>query len=172
MPDALPCPRVVVMGVSGSGKTTVGRELARLLGCGFIDGDDLHPRANVEKMASGRPLDDADRAPWLKAVGTRLAAHPGGLVIACSALKRSYRDLIRRYAPDALFVHLVGSFELLQARMTARPGHFMPPELLGSQFDTLEPLRPDECGRAFDVADLPGQVALSAARWLRQTPRG
>ncbi|WP_291314417.1 gluconokinase [Corynebacterium sp. UBA2622] len=160
---------IVVMGVSGCGKTTVGMALAAALGMDFLDGDDLHPRENVEKMASGQPLDDADRAPWLKAVGQHLAAAPGGLVIGCSALKRSYRDLIRLYCPDVAFVHLTGSFELLYERMLHRPGHFMPPALLESQFATLQPLQQDEFGRAFDVADPVQKIVRDAAQWLRET---
>lgn len=160
---------VIVMGVSGCGKTTVGLGLASLLGMEFLDGDDLHPRANVEKMASGHPLDDADRAPWLTAIGQRLAASPDSMVIGCSALKRSYRDLIRLYCPDVAFVHLVGSFDLLYERMLHRPGHFMPPALLESQFATLEPLGEGEFGRAFDVADPAEVIVREAARWLRET---
>ncbi|SDM01576.1 gluconokinase [Corynebacterium mycetoides] len=169
MNPGIPALRVVVMGVSGSGKSTVGAHLAAILGLDYLDGDDLHPRANVEKMASGQPLNDVDRAPWLEAVGKRLAEHPEGLVLGCSALKRAYRDLIRRYAPDVYFVHLVGSFDLLYERMKTRPGHFMPPELLNSQFATLEPLGDDEAGHVFDVSSPPEEIALNAARWLRQT---
>ncbi|GAB3537450.1 gluconokinase, GntK/IdnK-type [Arthrobacter tecti] len=122
---------VVVMGVSGCGKSTVGTLLAQDLGVKFLDGDSLHPPSNVEKMAAGIPLDDVDRQPWLKEIGWRFAAAgEKSLVIACSALKRSYRDLIRSRAAEAQFVHLHGTAELLAARMAARPGHFMPPSLL------------------------------------------
>jgi carbohydrate kinase (thermoresistant glucokinase family) len=130
---------VVVMGVSGSGKTTVGAALADALGLPFVDGDALHPAANVAKMAAGIPLDDADRAPWLDAVGAVLAAGP--VVVACSALRRVYRDRLRAAAPGLLLVFLDGSREVLAARMAARPGHFMPASLLDSQLATLE--RPD-----------------------------
>lgn len=167
MPPTPVAHRVVVMGVSGSGKTTVGLEIAALLGLDYLDGDDLHPQANVDKMASGTPLNDVDRAPWLQSIGQRLADHPEGLVVGCSALKRSYRDLIRQYAPDVAFVHLAGSFDLLHERMKTRPGHFMPPELLNSQFATLEPLGADENGHVFDVADPVNDIALNAVRWLR-----
>lgn len=133
-----PPPLVVVMGVSGSGKSTVGALLAERLGVPFADADDLHPASNVAKMASGQALVDDDRSPWLEAVGETLAAASGGLVVACSALKRGYRDVIRASAPDTVFVHLHGSRELLAERLGARTGHFMPRSLLDSQLETLE----------------------------------
>ena len=158
---------VVVMGVSGCGKSTVGALLARELGAVFFDGDSLHPAANVEKMAAGIPLNDHDRRPWLEEVGRRFAAAGDSpLVIACSALKRSYRDLIRTGAADATFVHLHGTAELLAARMSARSGHFMPPSLLASQLQTLEVLEADESGVVLDVADAPARLAAQAAQWL------
>ena len=141
---------VVVMGVSGSGKTTVGAALADALGLRFVDGDALHPAANVAKMAAGIPLDDADRAPWLDAVGALLAAGP--VVVACSALKRTYRDRLRAAAPDLDLVFLDGSRELLASRTAARPGHFMPASLLDSQLATLEPPTADEHPVTVDVA--------------------
>lgn len=159
-------PRVVVMGVSSCGKSTVGELLALKLGVPFKDGDDLHPPENIAKMSAGHPLNDADRFPWLKLVGGWLAAHDGG-VIACSALKRSYRDTIRAAAPDTVFVHLHGSRELMGARMAARPGHFMPTRLLDSQFRDLEPLGEDEAGRVFDVAQKPSAITDAAASWLQ-----
>lgn len=131
-------PLVVVMGVSGSGKSTVGALLAETLGVPFVDADDLHPAANVAKMAAGQPLVDEDRWPWLEAVGETLAAASAGLVVACSALKRSYRDAIRDRAPAAVFVHLHGTRELLAERLAGRVGHFMPGSLLDSQLATLE----------------------------------
>jgi len=141
---------VVVMGVAGCGKSTVGALLAADLRSGFLDADSLHPEANVAKMTAGIPLDDTDRAPWLAAVA---AAFVGGesLVVACSALKRAYRDLIRTGAPDVVFVHLVGTPALLAERIGARPGHFMPPALLDSQLATLEPLEGDEAGVVLDI---------------------
>ena len=158
---------VIVMGVSGSGKSTVGKLLADEL-CGeFLDGDDLHPGANVAKMAAGIPLDDADREPWLRVIGARMAAAHGTIVIGASALRRTYRDLIREAAPDTVFVHLDGGRELLAERMADRPGHFMPPSLLDSQLATLEPLDPDEDGREFDIARTPAELAREAADWLR-----
>lgn len=153
-------PQVVVMGVSGSGKSTVGEQVAHRLGVPFVDGDALHPAANVAKMASGVPLTDEDRIPWLRAVGRALAeTAPEGAVVACSALKRAYRDLIRAEAPDAVFAELDGDRALLAARMAARPGHFMPVSLLDSQLATLEPLQPDEDGVRLDVSRAPAELA-------------
>lgn len=135
--------RVVVMGVTSSGKTSVGIAVAERLGLEFRDSDDLHPQGNVDKMSRGEPLTDEDRAPWLDRVGEALAGSQG-LVIACSSLKRAYRDRIRAAAPDAVFLHLEGSRELLERRMKARKGHFMPVSLLDSQLETLEEPGPDE----------------------------
>jgi carbohydrate kinase (thermoresistant glucokinase family) len=158
---------VVVMGVSGCGKSTVGALLAGRLDADFLDGDSLHPAANVQKMAAGIPLNDDDRQPWLEEIGRRFAAAGDrSLVIACSALKRSYRDLIRAGAADARFIHLHGTAELLAARMTARPGHFMPPSLLASQLQTLEPLQPEEAGVVLDIAQPPSELTAQAERWL------
>ncbi|MFK0040298.1 gluconokinase, GntK/IdnK-type [Paenarthrobacter sp. NPDC090517] len=143
---------IVVMGVAGCGKSTIGAALAERLGAEFLDGDSLHPQANIAKMASGTPLNDDDRAPWLAEIGGRFPASNSSLVIACSALKRSYRDIIRSADPSVVFVHLHGSRELLNARMAARPGHFMPASLLDSQLATLEPLQDDEAGIIVDIA--------------------
>lgn len=141
---------LVVMGVSGSGKSTVGASLAQRLDVPFADGDDLHPAANVTKMAAGRPLDDDDRRPWLEAVGAWLAAHPRGVVV-CSALRRSYRDVLREHCPSVRFVHLDGDPAVIARRQANRPGHFMPASLLGSQLATLEPLQVDESGLVVHV---------------------
>lgn len=143
---------IVVIGVSGSGKSTIGAALAGRLAVPFEDADHLHPPANVAKMAGGEPLTDADRYPWLDKVGEWLAAHPEG-VMSCSALKRAYRDRLRRYSPSVRFLHLRGRPELIAARLAARPGHFMPARLLQSQLDTLEPLGADEPGVAVDIDD-------------------
>jgi len=140
---------LVVMGVSGSGKTTVAELLAEQLGWPFMEGDRLHPEANVEKMRQGIPLNDADRAPWLDQIGEELkswgAAGKSG-VMTCSALKRAYRDRIRAARPDVRFVYLKGSEALIGARVAARHHEYMPPSLLRSQFDTLEEPSPDESG--------------------------
>lgn len=147
-------PVIVVMGVCGAGKSTVGAALARRLGAKFVDSDSLHPKANVDKMAKGNPLTDEDRWPWLGLVGDELAAtHPDGVVVACSALKRAYRDAIRANAPAALFVQLNVERSLLQQRLSDRPGHFMPPSLLESQLETLEPLQADEAGVAVSASE-------------------
>ena len=146
-------PRVCVMGVSAAGKSTIGAALADALGVAFVDADDLHSDANRAKMASGTPLTDEDRWPWLDAVGARFRdAEATGLVMACSALRRVYRDRIRAVAPDVVFVHLHGSRELLAERAAARTDHFMPAALLDSQLATLEPLGDDEPGLVADVA--------------------
>ncbi|OMC31585.1 gluconate kinase [Mycobacterium sp. GA-1841] len=142
---------VVVMGVSGSGKSTVGAALAQRMRVPFADADDFHPAANIAKMSAGHALDDADRHPWLEAIGGWLAAHADGGVMSCSALKRAYRDQLRRHCPDVVFLHLSGSPEVIRRRQASRPGHFMPASLLDSQFATLEPLGPDEAGTAIDV---------------------
>ena len=148
-----PAPLLVVMGVSGSGKSTVGAALAQRLRVPFVDGDDLHPPANIAKMSAGQALDDHDRHPWLEAIGEWLAAHDeGGGVVSCSALKRKYRDQLRHHAHRVEFVHLHGTRDVIAARQATRPGHFMPASLLTSQFATLEPLAPDEHGLVVDVS--------------------
>ena len=143
---------VVVMGVSGSGKSTVGAELARRLAAPFLDADTLHPPANVAKMSAGEPLTDADRQPWLERVGAWLAEHRTGIV-SCSALKRRYRDRLRTHCASAQFLHLDGSSDLIAARLAARSGHFMPATLLQSQLDALEPLAADERGVVVELRE-------------------
>ncbi len=143
---------IVVMGVSGSGKSTVGAALAQRLRVPFADADDFHPEANVAKMSAGHALNDEDRYPWLDAIGDWLAEHCGaGGVISCSALKRKYRDQLRKHCPQVGFLHLSGSPQVIGRRQASRPGHFMPASLLASQFDTLEPLEADEHGVVVDV---------------------
>lgn len=140
-------PLLVVMGVSGSGKTTIGSLLATELGVPFADADDLHSEANVAKMAAGHPLTDDDRWPWLQRVGEALRdAEDSGLVMACSALKRAYRELLTSAEPRTQFVFLEGSKQLLEPRIRHRPDHYMRASMLDSQFAALEPLEPDEPG--------------------------
>jgi gluconokinase len=143
--------RIVVGGVSGSGKSTVGQLLAERLRLPFADGDDFHSKANVDKMTAGIALDDDDRRPWLISIGEWLAGHDRGGVVACSALKRSYRDLIRHGCPDAFHVQLTGDRELIAERQAARHGHFMPASLMDSQWATFELLDEDEAGVVLDV---------------------
>lgn len=162
-------PLVVVMGVSGSGKSTVGRLLAESLVADFVDGDDLHSAANIAKMSAGVPLTDEDRYPWLTKVGQVLAqAGEQGCVVACSALRRSYRDVIRAEAGQSVFVELDGTRELLAARMN-RPGHFMPRSLLDSQLATLEHLQADEEGVRCDVSEPPATLVNRIETWLHES---
>jgi carbohydrate kinase (thermoresistant glucokinase family) len=164
---------VVVMGVSGAGKTTVGELLARRLGLPFVEGDDLHPPANVAKMAAGNPLTDAERAPWLRALAARIraAAAAGlGLVVACSALRRSYREMLRAAAPGVRFVFLQGSRELLQRRLAARRGHFMAADLLDSQLATLEPPGTDEDAWTVGIDRSPDEIVDTIVGLLRPPP--
>ncbi|MGR0319360.1 gluconokinase [Agromyces sp. ZXT2-3] len=158
---------VVVMGVSASGKSTIGERLADRLGVPFVDADDVHPTANVEKMRAGIPLDDADRRPWLDRVGEVLAgsARPG-IVVACSSLRRAYRDRILEAAPATRFVHLDLSREELAARAGARPDHFMPPTLLASQLATLELPAGDEPALVVDASAPIDEVVEAAAAWV------
>lgn len=165
-------PPIVVMGVSGSGKSTVGQALAQHLRVPFADADTLHPDANITKMAAGHALNDNDRHPWLEAVGEWLAQHREGGVISCSALKRKYRDQLRLHCPRAEFVYLRGSPELIARRQSARPGHFMPASLLKSQFDTLEPLESDEPGIVADVDESVDAIIDSVLAHLAERPSG
>ena len=160
---------IVVMGVSGTGKTSVGEELAEELGCEFVEGDSLHPRRNIEKMEHGIPLTDEDRWPWLQAIAEMVAVrdHEGtSTVVTCSALKRKYRDVLRDAAPT-FFVHLDAPFELLEARMQQRTKHFMPTSLLRSQVDTLEPLDDDEAGAVIDVTPPIDEVVEESVNAVR-----
>jgi gluconokinase len=162
---------VVVMGVAGTGKTTIGPLLAARLGVPYAEGDDFHPPANIAKMTAGTPLDDDDRWPWLDAIGGWAHQRAGlGGVVSCSALKRSYRDRLRGEAPGLVFVHLTGSRELIEDRMSHREGHFMPTALLDSQFGTLQPLQPDEAGVAVDVSGGPEEIAERAVTALQALP--
>jgi gluconokinase len=154
----------VVLGVSGSGKTTFGQAIAVGLGLTFVEGDDFHPAANIAKMTSGHALDDADRAPWLRALSDRIrrsAEAREGLVVACSALKRAYRDELRKAGgPPLRYLYLALDRATARDRVSRRTGHFMPARLIDSQFETLEPLEPDEPGLTLDAtAALPANLA-------------
>ncbi|MFB7666742.1 gluconokinase [Kitasatospora sp. NPDC056138] len=168
-------PIVVVMGVSGVGKTTVARLLAERLDLPHVEADDFHPPANIAKMTAGIPLDDEDRRPWLRALagwlGERAEAGTGG-VVTCSALKRQYRDILRTGCPDAFFLHLSGGHGLIEDRLAQRTGHFMPPSLLDSQYATLEPLQPDEHGVVLDVVHTPAELVEMAAAAVRPLTSG
>ena len=162
---------VVVMGVSGSGKTTVSALLAAGLGCQFQEGDDLHPAANVEKMKSGTPLTNADRLPWLHKIAEEIdgwRARDESGVLTCSALKRSYRDIIIDGRSDVALVYLKGSYDLIHRRMAARHGHFMPVALLDSQFATLQEPTPDEHPITVDVGNRPAEIASEILRQLEE----
>jgi len=151
----------IVMGVSGSGKTVIGSALARSLGVEFVEGDDLHPEENVKRMASGIALSDEDRAPWLRSIAARLRAAKDagtGLVVSCSALKRSYRDLLRAEAGEVRFIFLKGTRALIGERLATRSGHFMPSSLLDSQFAALEAPGPDEGVWECDVTQSPADI--------------
>ena len=165
--------QVVVMGVAGTGKSTIGALLAADLGVELIEGDEHHPASNIEKLSSGQPLTDGDRWPWLETLAGMLAEERESgrsAVLTCSALRRAYRDLLRGKIPsdEVFFVHLHGSFEVLDQRMRGRR-HFMPAALLQSQLDTLEPLEPDESGVLVDVGQpvehVVEQVRAALAQW-------
>jgi gluconokinase len=167
-------PLVVVMGVSGSGKSTVGALLAQRLALPYAEADDLHPPSNIVKMAAGIPLDDTDRAPWLDRIAAWLGGAGGGAeggVVTCSALRRRYRDRLRADAPDAFFLHLDGSEELIGRRLAARTGHFMPPGLLRSQFEALDPLDADEKGMTVPVDASPDEITRRALAVLSAATR-
>jgi gluconokinase len=154
-----PIPPIIIMGIQGCGKSTIGELLARRLGVPFIDGDTLHPAENKEWMASGRALSDAQRLPWLREVGQRLAlAEATGVVVACSALKRSYRDLLREHAPTMLTIFARGDVDLIHARIAARRHEYMPASLLPTQLEDLEERQDDERGLTVDIARTPEQI--------------
>ncbi|MGW0550598.1 gluconokinase [Streptomyces altiplanensis] len=164
---------VVVMGVAGTGKTTIGPLLAERLGVPYAEGDDFHPPANIAKMSAGTPLDDSDRWPWLDSIGRWAHGRAGlGGVVSSSALKRSYRDRLRAAAPGAVFLHLTGDRELIEERMRERKGHFMPTALLDSQYAALEPLQEDEAGVSVDVSGTPEDITERAVAALRRLDGG
>lgn len=161
----------VVMGVSGSGKTTVAVLLSAALGCQFQEGDDLHPPENVEKMHAGKPLTDADRLPWLRKIAEEIdcwRARGQSSVVTCSALKRSYRDIIVGDRSDVTLVYLKGSHDLIHRRMAARHEHFMPVALLDSQFATLQEPTPDEHPITVDVGGRPTEIVAEIVRQLEE----
>ncbi len=159
-----PAPAIVVMGVSGSGKTTVGEALAERFGIPLLEGDQFHPAANIAKMSAGTPLTDDDRWPWLDAIATAMRDAPDGVIVTCSSLRRVYRDRLReRAGRPVLFVYLNGSRATLAGRLAARKGHFMPPSLLDSQLATLEPPTPDEPGIVPVSLEPPVEVVVKAA---------
>lgn len=155
---------IVVMGVSGVGKSTIGALLAERLKLAFVDSDQLHSASNKAKMAAGKPLDDADRAPWLDAVAKVLNA--GEVIVACSALKRKYRDTLRNAAPEVRFIYLSGARSLLEDRLAARPHEYMPPGMLTSQLEALEPPDAREASLKIDIKNSPTEIADIAVRWL------
>ena len=151
-------PLVVVMGISGVGKSAIGHELAERFAVEYADGDDFHSDANIAKMSAGTPLTDEDRWPWLADIGVWLHEHDtAGGVISCSALKRVYRDILVEAAPRTCFLHLTGDHDLIKSRMEHRD-HFMPASLLESQEQTLEPLQDDENGWSFDITPSPAEI--------------
>ena len=165
-----PAPRIlIVMGVSGSGKSTIAGALANRLGWTFAEGDDFHPPANIAKMHSGHPLDDGDRIPWLESIATwidaSLAAGKSGIV-TCSALKHLYRDLLAKGRPEVLFVYLKGSMETVSEHLAGRVGHFMPASLLPTQFDVLEEPAADECFFAVDASSPVPDIVAEVVAYL------
>lgn len=160
---------LVVMGVSGTGKSTVAALLVDQLGCDFCEGDDLHPQANIDKMSAGQPLTDADRRPWLEALAAWTAERDRrgvSTILTSSALRRAYRDVLRRGGAGTRFVHLTGDPALLAERMGSRTQHFMPSSMLESQLATLEPLEDDERGLVVDVAAAPEQIVEQVRQQL------
>lgn len=161
---------VVVMGVAGSGKSTIADLLAHELGWATTEADDLHSPASVAKMGAGIPLDDNDREPWLRRICQRIADVDADQVLTCSALKRRYRDILRTADARVRFLHLDGGRDLIGARIGARTGHFMPADLLDSQFDTLEPLEADEDGVSVSIDGIPDNILRRAIAALQLPP--
>lgn len=160
---------VVISGVSGSGKSTVARTVAEHLGARYVDADDFHPSSNIAKMAVGIPLTDEDRLPWLQRLVSEINASPEPVILACSALKRSYRDTLRTATKPVRFVELSGGREVLEQRLQNRDDHFMPADLLDSQLASFEPLEEDEAGLRLDL-EIPLPEELSRIEnWLRSS---
>lgn len=174
MPEAGSTDVVIVMGVSGSGKTTVAQGIADAMGWPFAEGDDFHSEANVAKMASGQPLTDDDRWPWLHSIGDWIDGHAragSGAVVTCSALRRVYRDLLREGRPQVRFCHVAAGADLIADRLAHRKGHYMPASLLPTQLATLEALQPDEPGAVVPGSGTPEEVVRLALAELHLTPR-
>ncbi|MCC9174076.1 gluconokinase [Arthrobacter sp. zg-Y179] len=160
---------LVIMGVAGSGKTTIANLLSKRLGWIAAEADEFHPAVNIAKMSAGVPLDDDDRWPWLYAIRDWMGVQAENgrcTIVTCSALKRTYRNVLAQAAGDVTFVHLDGSSEVLAERMKTRSGHFMPPSLLPSQLSTLEPLAPDEAGLRIEITDSPAEIVDAILRHL------
>ncbi len=165
--------QLVVMGVSGCGKSTVAGLIAGRTGCALAEGDDFHPASSIARMAAGSPLDDMVRAPWLAAIAgwlTERAASGECAVVSCSALTRAYRDVLRGAGPDVRMVHLAGPYDVVAQRLAARRGHFMSPQLLASQYAVLEPLGLDEPGITLGLEATPEHIADEVLRTIRLTP--
>lgn len=158
---------IIVMGVSGCGKSTVGTLLARELGWVFEDGDAFHPPANIATMSAGMPLTDDDRWPWLRAIAARIGAAPAPVIIGCSALKRAYRDVLRNGRSDIRFLHLTGAPDVILPRQASRSGHFMPASLVASQFATLESTDGEGDVIALDVGPAPSAIVDQTIATLR-----
>ncbi|WGW11319.1 gluconokinase [Saxibacter everestensis] len=161
---------VIVMGVSGTGKTTIAEALSEELDWAFAEADEFHSQANIAKMASSTPLVDHDRWPWLGLIAAFLSqceTDGDNVIVTCSALKRAYRDVLRRSQTRVLFVHLDASFDVIAERVANRKGHYMPLKLLDSQFEILQPLEPDEEGVVIDSAQSPEEIVRQAAAWVR-----
>lgn len=164
-------PVAVVMGVCGSGKSSVAEALAGRLGVEFRDADTFHPQANIDKMSAGHPLDDHDREPWLDAIGAWLSAHrAAGAIATCSSLKRAYRDRLRQSAPEVRFLHLDGPRDVVLERVASRPDHFMPTSLVDSQYADLEPLQSDEIGLRVDFVQPIESLVDEFALYLNESP--
>ncbi len=162
---------LVVMGVAGCGKSAVGQRIARQLNLPLIEGDDFHPPGNIQKMQQGTPLDDADRAGWLRLLGEQLAARPAGAVLTCSALKRAYRDTLRAAVPGLRFVHLAITQAESLRRVASRPGHFYPPSLVASQFEALQDPAGEPGVLSLDASAALDALALQAVGWVNSTMR-
>lgn len=167
-----PSQHFILMGVSGTGKTSVAQALHQKYGWPYAEGDAFHPPENIAKMQAGAPLTDADRAPWLASIATWMTEQSvkgHNTLVTCSSLKRAYRDILRAAQGDVLFIHLTGEQELLAQRMNARQGHFMPASLLTSQFATLEQLNSDEAGTVIDVSGSQEEVATAALSYIERS---